>query len=699
MKIIFYFSIMVRSASDDESEVHMDFSDPDGFVDDISDEELMPDLLRQRPKESDGVDNVIIVDGIPVVGAERFEKLKGVIRKIYQKYGKITTEHYPVNDKGETKGYLFLEYSKHQDAVEAVKNTNTYRLDRHHTFTVNLFSDFEKYESISDEWEPPKEEAYVNQGNRKSFLLNANAHDQYSIVYNGGEKVGVFRNALPEAAQEEVRDRWTESYTKWSPQGSYLATFHSKGIVLWGGPSFGKVSRFNHPGVQFIDFSPCEKYIVTFSPNIDSRFSEDVAPVIIWESRTGVKKRSFNVSHPYVWPIFKWSHDDKYFARMALDNKDEMALSIYETPSFGLLDRKSIKVNGMRDFSWSPTENILAYWVAEDKDVPARVTLVEVPSRNEVRVKNLFNVADCKMHWQKTGDYLCVKVDRYSKLRREKDDVKYAGLYFNFEVFHMREKQIPVDSVEVKDNVQAFAWEPIGSKFAIIHGESQNMTVSFYSVTTGQTPTMVKKYERKTANHIFWSPTGQFVVLAGLRNMNGVLEFIDTSDFTTMNSGEHFMATDIEWDPTGRYVMTAVSWWGHKVDNAYWMWSFQGKLMKRFQLDRFCQFSWRPRPPCFLSNKQIREIKKNLKKYSVEFDAADKMKISEISKEMLEKRQNARSKFDKYRQTRTAEYQAQKEQRMKLRNGVDTDNLNSDHMELEEEVVEFLVSEEKISVD
>jgi translation initiation factor 3 subunit B len=48
--------------------------------------------------------------------------------------------------------------------------------------------------------------------------------------------------------------------------------------------------------------------------------------------------------------------------------------------------------------------------VAEDKDVPARVTLLEIPSRNEVRVKNLFNVADCKMHWQKTGDYLCVKV-------------------------------------------------------------------------------------------------------------------------------------------------------------------------------------------------------------------------------------------------------------------------------------------------
>merc|ERR1719510_1478725 len=451
---------------------------------------------------------------------------------------------------------------------------------------------------------------------------------------------------------------------------------------------------FSHPGVQFIEFSPCEKYLVTFSQK-DMTVSEDPTAIIIWDCRTGAKKRAFNAENPPVWPVFKWSIDDKFFARMTQDG----SLSIYETPSFGLLDKKSIKVDGLKGFSWSPKDNIIAYWVSEDKDVPARVTLVEIPSRNEVRVKNLFNVADCKMHWQKTGDYLCVKVDRYSKLRKEKDETKYAGLYFNFEVFHMREKQIPVDSVEIKDNVQAFAWEPVGSKFAIIHGESQSMNVSFYSVTTGQTPTLAKKYERKTANHIFWSPAGQFVVLAGLRNMNGALEFIDTADFTTMNSGEHFMATDIEWDPTGRYVMTAVSWWGHKVDNAYWIWSFQGKPCKRFPMEQFCQFLWRPRPPCFLTHKQIKEIKRNLKKYSDEFNTIDKMKISEISKELLEKRQAARSEFDAYRQKRVAEFNAQKEQRIRLRDGVDTDDLKNEQQELEEEIVEFLVNEEIVTVD
>ena len=74
--------------------------------------------------------------------------------------------------------------------------------------------------------------------------------------------------------------------------------------------------------------------------------------------------------------------------------------------------------------------------------MPARVVLLQLPSRNEVRAKNLFSVASCKMHWQKSGDYLCVKVDRYTKLKREGNESKYTGLYCNFEVFHMRGKQV-----------------------------------------------------------------------------------------------------------------------------------------------------------------------------------------------------------------------------------------------------------------
>lgn len=68
-----------------------------------------------------------------------------------------------------------------------------------------------------------------------------------------------------------------------------------------------------------------------------------------------------------------------------------------------------------RDFSWSPGDNVIAFWVPEDKDIPARVTLMQLPSRQEIRVRILFNVVDCKLHWQRNGDYLCVKVDRTPK--------------------------------------------------------------------------------------------------------------------------------------------------------------------------------------------------------------------------------------------------------------------------------------------
>lgn len=40
--------------------------------------------------------------------------------------------------------YIFLEYLSPNQALEAVKNADGYKLDKQHTFRVNLFTDFDK---------------------------------------------------------------------------------------------------------------------------------------------------------------------------------------------------------------------------------------------------------------------------------------------------------------------------------------------------------------------------------------------------------------------------------------------------------------------------------------------------------------------------------------------------------------------------
>lgn len=151
-----------------------------------------------------------------------------------------------------------------------------------------------------------------------------------------------------------------------------------------------------------------------------------------------------------------------------------------------------------------------------------------------------------------------------------------------------------------------------------------------------------------------------------------------------------------------------------KEDHGYYLWSFQGRILKRCNLKNFIQFSWRPRPPTLLSLEQQKEIKKNLKKYYQQFESKDRMRMTRASKELLEKRAKLREQFMEYRNKRIAEWEEQKLQRLQLRNSkcllfcdcldemlksflspdIDTDKLDSDNSNVEEEIVEFLVKED-----
>ncbi|KAG1362077.1 eukaryotic translation initiation factor 3 subunit B [Cocos nucifera] len=671
------------------------------------------DLHQEDPLEFEaGFGNIIMVDNLPVVPPEKFEKLEGVIRKIYSQIGVIREGGLwmPVNpETHRTLGYCFIEYNTPQEAELAREKTNGYKLDKSHIFAVNLFDDFEKYMKIPDQWTPAEIKPYTPGENLQQWLTDEKARDQF--VIRAGTFTEVFWNDPRQLMPDLVyrRQYWTESFVQWSPLGTYLATVHRQGAAVWGGATtFNRLMRFAHPQVKLIDFSPGEKYLVTYSSHEPSNPRDTHRVVLnIFDVRTGKVMRDFKGNADEFatggsggvsgvsWPIFRWGggREDKYFARIGKN-----VISVYETETFTLIDKKSLKVENVMDFTWSPTDPIIALFVPElgGGNQPARVSLVQIPGKEELRQKNLFSVSDCKMYWQSSGEYLAVKVDRYTKTKK--------STYTGFELFRIKERDIPIEVLELdnkNDKIIAFAWEPKGHRFAVIHGDSPRPDISFYSMRTAHNTGRVSKLatlKAKQANALYWSPSGRFIVLAGLKGFNGQLEFYNVDELETMATGEHFMATDIEWDPTGRYVATAVTS-VHEMENGFHIWSFNGKLLYRIPKDHFYQFLWRPRPPSLLSAEKEEEIAKNLKKYSKKYEAEDQDVSLQLSEQDRKKRKMLQEEWDAWVGKWKQLHEEERELRVRLRDGEASDE-EEEYEAKEVEVEEVLeVQEEVVSFD
>uniref|UniRef100_K7KIC0 Eukaryotic translation initiation factor 3 subunit B n=1 Tax=Glycine max TaxID=3847 RepID=K7KIC0_SOYBN len=568
------------------------------------------------------------IRGCDLVPREKFEKLEGVVRKIYSQIGVIKEDGlwmpiYPETEK--TLGYCFIEYNTPQEAELAKEKTHGYKLDRAHIFAVSMFDDFDRFMKVPNEWAPPETKPYTPGENLQDWLTDAKARDQF--VIRAGSDTEVLWNDARHLKPDPVYKRaFGQSFVQWSPLGTYLATVHRQGAAVWGGAaSFNKLMRYSHPQVKLIDFSPGEKYLVTYISHEPSNPRDANRVVInIFDVRTGKVMRDLG------------SADD--FAVGGAGGVTGVSWSVFKY--------YLVKVENIMDFCWSSTDPIIALVVPDmgGGNQPARVSLIQIPSKEELRQKNLFSVGDCK--------------------------ITYTG----FELFRIKERDIPIEVLELEnknDKIIAFAWEPKGHRFAVIHGDNPKPNV-IYSMRTGQNSQVSKltTLKGKQANALFWSPAGRYIVLAGLKGFNGQLEFYNVDELKTMATAEHFMATDIEWDPTGRMVS---------------VWSFNGKHLYRILKDHLFQFLWRPRPPSFLTPEKEEEIAKNLKKYSI-YEAEDQDVSLPLSEQEREKCRMLKEDWDKW-VNEWKQIHEESLQRQKLRDGEASDEeeeYEAKDMEVEE---------------
>ena len=55
---------------------------------------------------------------------------------------------------------------------------------------------------------------------------------------------------------------------------------------------------------------------------------------------------------------------------------------------------------------------------------------MEIPSRIKLRAQRIFGVFQVNIFWQKNGLFLAAHTERYQKMVRNKDDVKYTVWFF-----------------------------------------------------------------------------------------------------------------------------------------------------------------------------------------------------------------------------------------------------------------------------
>lgn len=129
------------------------------------------------------------------------------------------------------------------------------------------------------------------------------------------------------------------------------------------------------------------------------------------------------------------------------------------------------------------------------------------------------------------------------------------------------------------------------------------------------------------------------------------------------------------------------------MENGYHLYDFKGSLLREEHVDRFKQFSWRPRPPLMLSKEEQKQVRRNLREYSKVFDEADVARKTTANKAQIDNRRRQLEEWLSWREQTTRDL---REQRIELGLPPDPEDEMTNGAadgEMESKVVEEIVEE------
>lgn len=98
-----------------------------------------------------------------------------------------------------------------------------------------------------------------------------------------------------------------------------------------------------------------------------------------------------------------------------------------------------------------------------------------------------------------------------------------------------------------------------------------------------------------------------------------------------------------------------------QMENGYHIYDFRGETLREEPVDKFKQWSWRPRPPTLLTKEEQKQIRKNLREYSRVFEEEDAQRITGANQEVVERRRQMLEDWFYFRESIEAEVREERE--------------------------------------
>lgn len=97
------------------------------------------------------------------------------------------------------------------------------------------------------------------------------------------------------------------------------------------------------------------------------------------------------------------------------------------------------------------------------------------------------------------------------------------------------------------------------------------------------------------------------------------------------------------------------------MENGYHIYDFRGELLREEHLEKFKQWSWRPRPATLLTKEEQKQIRKNLREYSRVFEEEDAQRITGANQEVIERRRRLLEEWYEFRDSVDVELAEERE--------------------------------------